>query len=209
MDPTPTPANTPVGTASPWACAHSFTCPRRAPWPIVTLAVAGSHRVEFIRAKWMRTAVAHAELGVAAAAQRHGHAVAVVFGGTPEAALDPGGDEADREDHVAFARGLERARGSPALVKARVIRARRGREAGVVSGRVRQVHAALGAEIPEVRRDEVLERSHGDRGREVAGAVKGRWRAKEVRVVRMCVVQRFQHPGKTPNKNEYALLDWL
>ena len=90
------------------------------------------------------------------------------------AALDPGGDEADREDHVAFARGLERARGSPALVKARVIRARRGREAGVVSGRVRQVHAALGAEIPEVRRDEVLERSHGDRGREVAGAVKGR-----------------------------------
>ena len=56
-------------------------------------------------------AVAHAELGVAAAAQGHGHAVAVVFGGTPEAALDPGGDEADREDHVAFARGLERARG--------------------------------------------------------------------------------------------------
>ena len=133
-------------------------------------------------------AVAHAELGVAAAAQRHGHAVAVVFGGTPEAALDPGGDEADREDHVAFGRGLERARGSPALVKARVIRARRGREAGVVSGRVRQVHAALGAEIPEVRRDEVLERSHGDRGREVAGAVKGRWWANEVRVVRMCVV---------------------
>mgnify|MGYP001299734429 CR=1 FL=1 len=33
-------------------------------------------------------------------------------------------------------------------------RARRGREAGVVSGRVRQVHAALGAEIPEARRDE-------------------------------------------------------
>ena len=175
MDPTPTPANTPVGTASPWVCAHSFTCPRRAPGPIVTLAVAGSHRVEFIRAEVDEDrAVAHAELGVAAAAQGHGHAVAVVLGGTPEAALDPGGDEADREDHVAFARGLERARGSPALVKARVIRARRGREAGVVSGRVRQVHAALGAEIPEVRRDEVLERSHGDRGREVAGAVKGR-----------------------------------
>ena len=145
----------------------------------------GSHPAEVDEDR----AVAHAQLGVPSAAQREGHAVAPVRGPVhppslgPETALDPRGDEANRQHDVALARGLERHWRSPSLVEARVIGRARRRQARVVSGRVWEVNAALGAETPEMRRDEVFEGSHRTRARRVARAW-GRGRV-EVRVVRI------------------------
>ena len=83
-------------------------------------------------------------------------------------------------------------------MEARVIGRARGEQARVVSGRVWEVNAALGAETTEMRRDEVFEGSHRTRARRVARAWgRGRVEVRVVRIINRVVTESEQNNTRT------------